>query len=150
MVANDKGVCIPAVLLFHRLETLTQINRQHGPAITISVSPFLPASLHSPHYCTHAPPSSFTSALILQLQSISPSHSPCLCALVLASSTPPLLLSSPPSLFSSRPLLFFLHSSPSLSTSQSLFFSPSLISQHCTHELNIPLHISPLTSPFSL
>lgn len=35
--ANDEGVCIPAPLLLRRLETLRQINRQHGPAITIAV-----------------------------------------------------------------------------------------------------------------
>ena len=68
-VANDEGVCIPAPLLFHRLETLTQINRQHGPAITISASPLLPASLHS----RLLPP---TSALISRLQSLSRSSSP--------------------------------------------------------------------------
>lgn len=66
--ANDEGVCIPAPLLFHRLETLTQINRQHGPAITISASPLLPASLHSRLLLP-------TSALISRLQSLSRSSS---------------------------------------------------------------------------
>lgn len=52
--ANDKGVCIPAPLLLQRLETLTQIDTQLGPTITISASPLLPASLHP---CLAAPPS---------------------------------------------------------------------------------------------
>ena len=95
-VANDEGVCIPAPLLFHRLETLTQINRQHGPAITISASPLLPASLHS----RLLPP---TSALISRLQSLSRSFSPCLCwrprSRFLSSPLSPPLLPPPPRLF---------------------------------------------------
>lgn len=53
--ANDKGVRFPAPLLFHQLKTLTQINRQHSPVITIYVSPLLATvpvpSSHLPHIC---------------------------------------------------------------------------------------------------
>lgn len=81
LFANDEGVCIPAPLLLQRLKTLTQINRQHGPAITISASPLLPASRHSR---LNAPPSHI--CLDPQLRSIALVSSPHLHALHLASS----------------------------------------------------------------
>lgn len=132
-VANDEGVCIPAPLLFHRLETLTQINRQHGPAITISASPLLPASLHSRLLLP-------TSALISRLQSLSRSSSPCLCwrprSHFLSS---PLATSSHP--HPPQPDLFFLPRLPLSSFSSSP--SPSLLSRFSLHfSLTYPL-ISP-------
>lgn len=93
LFANDEGVCIPAPLLLQRLKTLTQINRQHGPAITISASPLLPASR------LNAPPSHI--CLDPQLRSIALVSSPHLHALHLASSP---LLSLP--FFSTARMLF--------------------------------------------
>lgn len=148
--ANDEGVCIPATLLFHRLETLTQINRQHGPAITISVSPLLPASsIHSLHCCTHAPPhpSPPPSALISWLQSISPppSHSSSV-------SLRPRSHISPPPLPLHRPFCIYI-SPPVISSLTSHDLAASL-PHSCTLSPSLPLpyillHISPLTSPLS-
>lgn len=68
--ANDKGVCVPAPLLLQRLETLTQIDTQLGPTITIPASP--PSLILSIHASLLLPP---TSAFISQLQSVSLSSS---------------------------------------------------------------------------
>lgn len=112
VVANDKGVCIPAPLLLQRLETLTQINRQHGPVITISVSPLLPASLHSrltappSHICLDLTASIYL-PLFLSLSLCPPSH-------ILHSSSPtsslliPFLFPPAPLICTSFCLLFFL------------------------------------------
>ena len=137
--ANDEVVCIQAPLLFHRLETLTQINRQHGPALTISVSTLLPASLHSPHHRALLPPctsSSLTSALISQLH-LSPPLPPTLPLPVsVPSISHPLLSSSFSPLLT--PSFFFLHQLP-WSRSISCSLSSPLV-------LYTLLHISPLTS----
>lgn len=68
--ANDKGVCVPAPLLLQCLETLTQIDTQLGPTITIPVCP--PSLILSIHASLLLPP---TSAFISQLQSVSLSSS---------------------------------------------------------------------------
>lgn len=110
--ANDKGVCIPAPLLLQRLETLTQINRQHGPVITISPSPLLPASLHSR---LSAPPSHICLDLTASIcRPLFLSLSLCPRSSILNSSTPtsPLLIPfsfyPAPLICTSFCLLFFL------------------------------------------
>lgn len=115
--ANDKGVCIPAPLLLQRLETLTQINRQHGPAITIAVSALLPASLHSrltappSHICLDLPASIYLP--LLRSLSLCPRSS------ILDSS------------FSTSPLLTpFLYSTSSLTLSPLFYPKPSFTSHY--------------------
>lgn len=119
---NDEGVCIPAPLLFHRLETLTQINRQHGPAITISVSSLLPASLHSPSLL-------YTRALL----SLSPS--PSLLVLLLL---PLICLDLRASIYLSLSLPLFL--SPSLCPRSHILSSSFSTSPFHTPCLFLPRH----------
>lgn len=105
--ANDKGVRFPAPLSFHQLKTLTQINRQHGPMITIYVllaTVPVPSS-HLPHICLDLAASICLSLYLpLFLSSIS-----------VPSISHPLPLLSPP--FSPLPLFSIYISLP-------VFFSP--------------------------
>lgn len=141
------GACISAsAVISPGLETLTQIDRQHGPAITISVSPLLPASLHSPR------------CYALPLLAVNPpSHLPWSCSFNLSLPNPPTLfpplslcpqshIRSPNPLLSS--LLFCIFSSPScLDLTASLcHFCPSLPRSNPTPGF-ISCHLSPV-APF--